>query len=81
MAWLQTRAPNGDRAEVSRCKEGDHAGRIREVPQERYSPSMNIAQLCVSCKEEFQLTANCIANIAEKVNIREVTMITLPVYA
>jgi hypothetical protein len=38
-AWFRTRAPNGDRAGVSRCSEGDHAGHIREVPQEEYSPS------------------------------------------
>ncbi len=41
-AWLRTRAPIGDKDEVSWCSEGDHAGHIREVPQEEDSPSMYI---------------------------------------
>ncbi len=49
MAWLRTRAPNGDRAGVSRCSKGDHEGHIREVPQEEGSPSMYIVQIvCIS---------------------------------
>ncbi len=55
MAWLWMQAPNGDRAGVSRCSEGDHAGLIREVSQEEHSPSMYNAQSCVNGKEEFQL--------------------------
>jgi hypothetical protein len=51
------------------------------VPQEEYSPSMYIAQSCANRKEESQLIALHIANTAEKINIQEVTMITLPVYA
>ncbi len=54
-AWLRTQAPNGDKAGVSRCSEGNHAGHIHEVPQKEYSPSMYIAQSCANCKEEFQL--------------------------
>jgi hypothetical protein len=59
----------------------DHAGHIREVPQEEYSPSMYIAQSCANRKEEFQLIANSIASISEKINIRKVAVVTLPVYA
>jgi hypothetical protein len=55
MAWLRTRAPNGDRAGVIRCSEGDHAGHIREVPQEEYSPSMYIAQSGANHEEESLL--------------------------
>jgi hypothetical protein len=40
--WLQMRVPIGDKDGVSWCSEGDHAGRIREVPQEGDSPSMYI---------------------------------------
>ncbi len=69
MAWLWTWAPNGDRSGVSRCSEGDHAGHIREVPQEEYSPSMYIAQLCTDRKEEFQLMPILGASIAEKIII------------
>ncbi len=73
--------PNGDRAGVSRCSEGDHAGHIRKVPQEEYSPSMYIAQSCTDRKEEFQLIANSNGSIAEKINIREITLVTLLMYA
>jgi hypothetical protein len=59
-------APNGDRAGVSRCSEGDHAGHVREVPQEEYSPSMYITQSCANRKEESRLIAYSIASIAEK---------------
>jgi hypothetical protein len=56
IAWLRTwTLRNGDRAGVSRCSEGDHEGRIREVPQEERSPSMYIAQNVHCRKEEFQL--------------------------
>ena len=54
-AWLQTRAPNGDRAGASRCSEEDHAGHICEVPHEEHSPSMYIVQSSVDRKEESQL--------------------------
>ncbi len=67
MGWLRTRPPpSGDRAGASRCSEGDHEGHIREVPQEEHSPSMYIAQIMCTCKEEFQLTANLSASIAGK---------------
>jgi hypothetical protein len=45
LACLRTRATNGDKAGVSRCSEGDHEGRICEMPQEYHSPSMYIAQI------------------------------------
>jgi hypothetical protein len=54
-AWLRTQAPNGDKARVSRCSEGDHEGHLREVPQEERSPSMYIVfKSCTFRKEEFQ---------------------------
>jgi hypothetical protein len=80
MAWLRTRAPNGDRARVSRCSEGDHAGHIREVPQEEHSPSMYIVQSCANRKEEFQLTDH-ILQVLLQTNIQEISMITMPMYA
>ncbi len=40
-AWLRTWAPNGDKAGVSRCSEGDHAGHIR-------SHNGYVASLCVN---------------------------------
>ncbi len=52
--WLRMQAPNGDRAGVSRCSEGDHAGHIREVPQEEYSPGMYIVLSRANRKEESQ---------------------------
>jgi hypothetical protein len=59
-AWLWTQAPpNGDRARVSRCSEGDLEGQIREVPQEEQSPSMYIAQnVCIIIKRNFKLIAS-----------------------
>jgi hypothetical protein len=55
--------PNGDRAGVSRCSEGYHEGRIREVPQEERSPSMYIAlNVCIVVKRNF----NLITSIAGK---------------
>jgi hypothetical protein len=66
MVWLRTRAPNGDRAGVSRCSEGDHEGHIREVPQEERSPSMYIAQIVYILLRGIQLITNFIASIAGK---------------
>jgi hypothetical protein len=74
-------APNGDRAGVSRCSEGDNAGHIREVPQEEYSPSMYIAQSRANHKEESQLIGSYIANTAKNINIQDVAMVTVQVYA
>jgi hypothetical protein len=50
--WLLAWVPrNGDRAGVSICPEGDHAGRACEVPQEDQSPSMyNDQYMCVLVK-------------------------------
>ncbi len=44
-AWLRTRALNGDKARISWCSDGNHAGHIREVLQEEHSLSMYIAQM------------------------------------
>ncbi len=66
MAWLRTRAPNGDRAAVSRCSEGDHEGHIHEVPQEEHSPSMCIAQIVYTLWRGIQLIVNFIASIVGK---------------
>jgi hypothetical protein len=66
MAWLWTRAPNGDRAGVGRCSEGDHAGHICEVPQEEYSPSMYIAQSRANRKEESQFIDHILQALPRK---------------
>ncbi len=79
MARLQTRAPNGERARVSRCSEGDHAGHIRKVPQEEYSP--NIVRSPVNRKEESQLTDHILQVLLRKLTIHEVVIVTLPMYA
>jgi hypothetical protein len=56
---LDAGPPNGDRAGVSRCSEGDHEGHIRKVPQEDRSPSMYIAQIvCIIIKRNFNLIAS-----------------------
>jgi hypothetical protein len=51
------------------------------VPKEEYSPSMCIAQSHANRKEESQLIGHYIAKTAEKINIQEVALVTLPVYA
>ncbi len=48
--WLRTQPQIGDKAGVSWCSEGDHAGHIREVPQEEDSPSTYIAQIMCVCQ-------------------------------
>jgi hypothetical protein len=57
--------------------EGDHAGHIREVPQEEHSPSMYIAHSWTHCKEEIQLTANPMRVLLKKPNIQEITVVTV----
>jgi hypothetical protein len=66
MAWLRTWAPNGDRARVSRCSEGDHEGHFRKVPQEEHSPSICIAQIVFMLWRGIQLIVNLIASIVGK---------------
>ncbi len=53
---FRTRAPNGDRAGVSRCSEGDHAGHIREVPREEHSPSMYMLNHVLILKRNCNLS-------------------------
>ncbi len=71
MAWLRMRAPNGARAGVSGCSEGDHAGHIREVPQEEHSPSMYIVQSRANRKEEFQLPDHVLQVLLKKLTSKK----------
>jgi hypothetical protein len=71
MAWLWTRAPNRDRAGVSRCSEGDHAGHIREVPQEELHPSVYIVQSRVDRKEESQLIDHILQVLLSKLTSKK----------
>ncbi len=80
-ALLRKRAPNGDRSGVSRCSEGDHAGHIREVPQEEHSPSMYIVWSRANRKEESQFTDHILQSLLRKLTIHEVVIVTLPKYA
>ncbi len=63
--------PNGDRAGVSRCSEGDHAGCIREVPQEEYSPSTYIACSRANCKNESQLIDHILQVLLRKLTSKK----------
>jgi hypothetical protein len=80
-AWLRTRVPNGDRAGVSRCSEGNHAGHIREVPQEEYSPSMYIVRSRANRKEESQFPDHILQALLRKLKVNEVAIFTLLMYA
>jgi serine protease inhibitor len=81
MAWFRTRAPNGDRAGVSRCLEGDHAGHIREVPQEENSLIMYIIGSRDNRKEESQFTDHILQALLRKLTVQEVAIVQLPMYA
>jgi hypothetical protein len=72
--------PNGDRAGVSKCSEGDHEGHIREVPQEEHSQLCTLLKLCAHYKEEFQLIVDLIASIAGKLTSK-ITVVTLLMHA
>jgi hypothetical protein len=47
----------------------DHAGHIREVPQEGYSPSMYIVRSYANRKEEFQFTGHIIQALLRKLTV------------
>ncbi len=70
-AWLRTRAPNGDRAGVSRCSEGDYARHIRVVPQEEHSPSYVHAKSRTNHKEKFQLIDHILQVLLRKLTSKK----------
>ncbi len=78
-AWLQTRAPNGDRAGVSWCSEGEHDGNFARCLKKSEAQVCTLLKSCAFCKEEFQSYCQPYCKYSWKTNI-QITMVTLLMY-
>ncbi len=77
--WLQKRAPNGDRAGVSWCSEGEHDGNFARCLKKNEAQVCTLLKSCAFRKEEFKSYCQPYCKYSWKTNIQIIT-VTLLMY-